>query len=279
MNLTYWIPIIVSIILGVPTLIFAILTYVVNKKSKNIADNMDKRDKDHYNKEIDAKAREFISKYNSVEDPQIELLLLCAIANKFNPIYSYHRQIYIDFNNLSEDVQKRILYIRHLEINFQYSTTFYDDMKKKLKDTINNHYSNEIFKMFEPTFVGTTDYIYSTYNNNNKVNFKIEKQITNIFNNKNDIGHNISQIFNDASDIDACVIACETAIQIMRFSVQDDSDFYLDKLLCLDYFSYTTSTKTLEDLFLLTLATIYLYSEYLNSSLNSEKVEEFLYNK
>lgn len=279
MSCEYWIPIIVSIILGVPTLIFAILTYVVNKKSKNIADNMNKRDKDHYNQEVDAKAREFISKYNNSKDPQIELLLLCVIANKFNPIYSYHRQIYIDFNNLSEDVQKRILYIRHLEINFQHSATFYNDMKKKLKDTITNHYSNEIFKIFEPTFVGTTDYIYSSYKNNDKVNFEIEEQIISIFNNKNDIGHNITQIFDNASDVDACAIACETAIQIMRFSVQDDSDFYLDKLLYFDYFSYTTSTKTLEDLFLLTLAAIYLYSEYLNSPLNSEKVEEFLYNK
>ena len=269
----------ITLILSGITLFVAFMTYIVNAKSKKIADRMEKRDIDRYNKEIDAKAREFISKYNSAEDPQIELLLLCVIANKFNPIYSYHRQIYIDFTNLSEDVQKRILYIRHLEINFQHSTTFYNDMKKKLKDTITNHYSNEIFKIFEPAFVGTTDYIYSSYKNNDKVNFEIEEQVISIFKNKNDIGHNITQIFDNASDVDACAIACETAIQIMRFSVQDDSDFYLDKLLYFDYFSYTTSTKTLEDLFLLTLAAIYLYSEYINSPLNRGEVEEFLYNK
>ena len=267
MNLTYWIPIIVSIILGVPTLIFAILTYLVNTKSKNIADNMDKREKDHYNKEIDAKAREFISKYNTSEDPQILLLFAAIIAYKFNSTYTYHRQFYIDFNNLSDDVKNRVLEIRHIICNIDSEQNFYNKMKNRLLYIIKHQYPNETFTMFN----GSHDYLLDTYKINKKVNmpieveFKIREYCSNSETPISDINKNLNWQTVD-HDLKIFIINI-TASFLSLYSINDD-DYHLIHEIISDideYSSYENDTYTYEDLFLITLSKIYAYNDdYVN---------------
>ena len=269
--ITLIISIITLVVTGI-TLSVSIMTYKVNAKSKKITDDMNKRD-------IDDRAREFISKYNTYDDPQIKLLLACVIANKFNQNHLYNRQLYTEFVNLPNDIQKKILEIQHLNIDYRYDKNFYVNMKQILKHTIKSSYPEEIFNMFDQEINSTTDYLYETYKLNNEIDYNIEKKIVEIFRSKNNIGVQISNMFSKSNGIDSYIITCETAKQIMRFSIKDDTDIYIRSLLSPDYLDYQTSEITCEDLFLFTLATIYLYNNYLNSDLNTEKIEEFLCQK
>lgn len=267
MTYEYLISIVIPIILSALTLAFAILTFHVNNISKNIAYSMDKREKDHYDKEIDAKAREFISKYNTSEDPQIMLLFAAIMAYKFNSTYTYHRQFYIDFNNLSDDVKNRVLEIRRIICNIDSEQEFYDKMKNKLLYIIKHQYPNETFPMFSSSH----DYLLDTYEINKKVNipieveFKIREYCSNSETPISDINKNLN--WQTVDHELAIFIVNITASFLSLYSINDD-DYYLIHEIISDideYSSYENDTFTYEDLFLITLSKIYAYNDdYVN---------------
>lgn len=111
---------IITLIIAGITLIVAGMTLYVNYVSKQIANDLATHEKERYEQEVDAKAREFISKYNMKQTefdiPKISKIYLCVIAYMFNPIYSYKDNMYTDFNNLSTDVKNKVLELRKLSL-------------------------------------------------------------------------------------------------------------------------------------------------------------------
>lgn len=123
---------IISIVLSIITLIFAILTFIVNKRAKDIADSMNNRELIQYNKEVESKAREFISKYNLSINPEISLLSACNTAYMYNYTRIYKRQIYMDFNNLKEDIQKQIYKLQNMQLKTIPSQHFIKNINSSL---------------------------------------------------------------------------------------------------------------------------------------------------
>ena len=228
---------------------------------------MDKREKDHYDKEIDAKAREFISKYNTSEDPQILLLFAAIMAYKFNSTYTYHRQFYIDFNNLSDDVKNRVLEIRCIICNIDSEQEFYDKMKNRLLYIIKHQYPNETFPMFNSSH----DYLLDTYKINKKVNmpieveFKIKEYCSNSETPISDINKNLNW---QTVDHELAIFMVNITASFLSLYSINDNDYYLiyEIISNIDeYASYENDTFTYEDLFLITLSKIYAYNDdYVN---------------
>lgn len=164
------ISLVVAIIALIATIVIAIAQY---KQSKKIDARDEKRRKDT----IYSDATKFILKYSaSNHESDIYLLPLCIIAYKYNPIYPYNREIYREFCSLTEETQNHILERCKIDIPCFRVNSFYEDMLKKLKNTIkiNYPYDRDLYydagKYFERAL----------YNNGNKIVPEIKCEIDQI---------------------------------------------------------------------------------------------------
>lgn len=164
------ISLVVAIIALVSTIVIAIAQY---KQSKKI----DERDEKRRKELIYSDAKRFILKYSaSNHESDIYLLPLCIIAYKYNPIYPYNREIYREFCSLTEETQNHILERCKIDIPCFRANSFYEDMLKKLKNTIkiNYPYDRDLYydagKYFERAL----------YNHGNKIVPKIKCEIDQI---------------------------------------------------------------------------------------------------
>lgn len=131
------ISLVVAIIALVSTIVIAIAQY---KQSKKI----DERDEKRRKELIYLDATRFILKYSaSNHESDIYLLPLCIIAYKYNSIYPYNREIYREFCSLTEETQNHILERCKIDIPCFRADSFYEDMLKKLKNTIKVNYPND----------------------------------------------------------------------------------------------------------------------------------------
>lgn len=255
---------IISIGLSIITLIFAILTFKVNKKAKDIADSMEKRDIDRYNKEIDVKAREFISKYNKrktiLNTAEIDKLKLCIMAYIFNPIYSYRNSLYTDFNNLSDDVKTRVLEIRQLTdfnikslYNYEY---LYDKMLSLVKDKY-----KDLINIIEKDFDNTLIEIYLQTEQIDKTEvIKYIQMVVKAFESNN--FDDIIQLFSNTtiSQNTLRFVLCIITQEVVKYSISksDRTEF---ESLSSSGVNYIYGKLDFEDLFLDTLLTWYICIE------------------
>lgn len=135
------ISLITAIISMLATIIIGILQVIQNKK-------IDKRDEQRRKDLIYSEATKFITKYSLDYKYDIQLLPLCVMAYKYNPIYPYHRQIYSEFCSLVEEVQNCILERCNIDISSSKTDKFYDKIVKLLESTIKTNYPNDDGNLF-----------------------------------------------------------------------------------------------------------------------------------
>lgn len=255
---------IITLIISSITLFVALMTYIVNTKSKKIADDMNKRDIDRYNKEIDSRAREFISKYNKrntvLDIAEIDKLKLCIMAYMFNPIYSYRNSLYTDFNNLPDDVKDRVLEIRQLT-NFNVKPLCnYENLYNKMLSLAKENYkdlTNIIEKDSDNTLLET--YLQTEQINKTEV-IKYTQMIVKAFESNN--FDDIIRLFYDTTISQNILrfVLCIITQEVVKYSIPK-SDRAKFESLSASGANYIYGKLDFEDLFLDTLLTWYICIE------------------
>lgn len=103
--------IIISVICSVVSvgvaIVIAIAQFNQGKRMEKLAQRQDQEDKKQREQYIKAQRNAFIIKYHNDND-EIYLLPLCWVSSIYDPTFSYHRKMYMEFNMLEQDVQDAI---------------------------------------------------------------------------------------------------------------------------------------------------------------------------
>lgn len=253
-----------SIVVACITLIFAILTFIVNKRAKDIANNMNMRDIERYNKEIDSKARDFIIKYHKFHDSYINLLYECVMAYKFNSSHTYTRQMYNDFNILTDDVKNKVLEIMNISIDTIIKNDFINYIKTSIIQLIQNTYPDEDLDIVNYLF---SEFCKSLNNSNFNIEFtrhKFDIEIAGILKTNNKPFSNIKKIYGEIVYDKKCfqyIIMTAFVILVQNYALYDDEKDLIEEKI--DQYSYEsfTDSLTLEDEFLRTLTYVYMFNK------------------
>lgn len=107
---------IAGIIVGAVTLFVSIAalvsTIIIGKAQIRQSKETESKNEDRHNEMVQAEATKFIAKYSrgrAQHEAEIYLLPLCVAAYKYQPSYSYRREVYRDFCAATEEVQRNIL--------------------------------------------------------------------------------------------------------------------------------------------------------------------------
>ena len=105
----------------------------------------DERDEKRFKEEVDSKVVKFVTKYHK----EIGLLPLCLMATLYDRYRPYNREMYLEFNALSDTVQDAILESQGLKIP-RFKENFYGHCLKLLNDYLNKNFKSDInFGLYE----------------------------------------------------------------------------------------------------------------------------------
>lgn len=124
-----YISLIVAIVSAFVAVVTLIATIIIGRMQVKQNNKIDERDERRHSDMIYSDAIKFILKYSSSNYySEIYLLPLCIMAYKYNPIYSYRREIYREFCSLTEEIQNCILERADIEIKSCKAEDFYRKM-------------------------------------------------------------------------------------------------------------------------------------------------------
>ena len=129
-----------SIISLIVAVIIGFLQIQQGKRMEAFEKRQDERDERRRKDEIYAEATRFIQKYNkSGHESEIYLLPLCIAAYKYDPIYSYRREIYREFCGLPEEVQNSVLQRYNIDIPCSSGDNYFQTCLDKLHEEIKEY--------------------------------------------------------------------------------------------------------------------------------------------
>lgn len=275
--------VVIALIIGFSQIYFA-------KRMKDFEIRQDKRDELRRQNYIYAKAIQFIQKYNkNNHESDILLLPLCVAAYKYNPIFSYRREIYRDFCSLTEEIQNEVLKQQRINLRSSKYVDYYTDIVAKIRHNNKICYPNDSDNRL---FHENAKYLYKAieyYNNkpipddircnidadeaescksriirclrNKTQDMALDKHISNLLAYHKDETplSDLIPYFQNSDEIVACYICCEIAKYTAIYNCKDPEENE-DIETNLGYADDYSGQLYMEDLFLDVLHTVENYN-------------------
>lgn len=138
MSISDIISIVSALISLIVAIIIAIVQFRLDKRMEKLALKQDQEQKRAVAQRIKAERDSFIMKYYN-DEREIYMLPLCWIASIYDPAHAYHRNMYMEYNMLEEDVQQAIC--QYMDFNVEKPKIeredFYSKCVKALQDAEN----------------------------------------------------------------------------------------------------------------------------------------------
>lgn len=245
------------------SLITAIISLVVTffigiyqiKQSERMAKfekRQDERDEKRFKEKVDSKVVQFVTKYHQ----EIGLLPLCLMATLYDRYRPYNREMYLEFNALSDTVQDAILESQGLKIP-RFKENFYGHCLKLLNDYLNKNFKSDInFGLYEGG-----KYLFQAiekYGSKKTEYERISDKISDVINYNTDDKKRIDGLFYEVKDL-PCEKICDAMIIIMywvAYNSDDNSESENYKSWIPPYGEERIGT--MEDMFLMLLLVTYL---------------------
>lgn len=130
--------IVIEIISLVITIIIGALQIWQSKRMSDFEKRQDEREEKRHKEVVDAKVVQFVTKYNR----DIGLLPLCMMASMYDRYRPYNREMYLEFNASSNEVQDAILKSQGLRIP-RYQGDFFKYCLKLINGYLSNNFKSD----------------------------------------------------------------------------------------------------------------------------------------